>query len=303
MQTIYWNLKDICELVLDMVAEKYDTIIFITGKRGISKSTLGCKLAFRVGLPFTPTKDIVYTRDEVIKQLSNKKKGVIFADEMINVAYNRDFYETDQKQLLKAFNMYRDSCNLFIGCIPIFTDLDVQMQKLCKIHINVIARGIAIIHTQLPSTFSKDPWDIKNNLKVEGKWCLRGLRKPRYTQLSTYRGTLLFGDLTIQQRNLYEKIKEEKRNRVYKDYQNKEDSQSPQEILYKNLLKMAKDKKLTPKIFQSIVFANGMDYNKVRRKLNEMLRDEGKDERFKDLIKKENIVVKRDALGFNEAVK
>jgi len=109
---------------------------------------------------------------------------------MINVTYNRDFYVEDQKLLLKGLNMYRDSCNVFVGCIPRFIDLDVQLQRMCKIRITVVRRGIALIQTRRKAIYSTDPWDIRMNQKIEDKWSMKGTKNPRYSQLTTVRGII-----------------------------------------------------------------------------------------------------------------
>ena len=96
-----------CDVIEGWIGNKFDGIIFIEGKRGLGKSTLAYKIATRLKTPiaFSPKRDIVYSRDDTLKHLATKKGGVIFSDEMINVAYNRDFYNEEQKVLLKALNM------------------------------------------------------------------------------------------------------------------------------------------------------------------------------------------------------
>jgi len=297
---IVWTLKDIRDVIEKCVTNKFDFICFIEGNRGLGKSTLAYKILapLNVPFPFKPKRDLVYTRDETLKHLATKKGGVIFSDELINVAYNRDFFQEEQKTMLKALNMYRDSCNVFIGCIPKFIELDKQLQRLCKMRITVVRRGIALIQTQMPSIYSQDNWDIKNNQRIEAKWTFRGGRNPQYSKLTTVRGIVHFSDLTANQRTEYEAIKEEKRGRVFGDYQDVTLLGHPEKIFYQNLLEQLVAGKLTNDLLDTIATINGKESDKLRRKLNDMLKEKGDTNRVKDYTMTKEQKTKRDKLGF-----
>ena len=280
-----WHVNDIVECIDKMQENKFDCIIFIEGKRGLGKSTLAYKISTRLKCGFAPNRDIHYSRDEVLKALAGQKERVIFADEMINVSFNRDFYESDQKILIKALNMYRDSKNIFIGCVPKFVTLDKQVQNLCKLKITVVRRGIAIIQTQIPAIYSKDPWDTKNNEKIESKWTAKGVKNPRYAQLTTVRGIMSFNDITEGQRGIYESIKQDKRNKIFAQQSGLDLQDAPNIVFYKNLLQQLKEGEMTQGTFAQIIKVSGKNYNAVRKRLNEMLREGGHVKRTKDLLK------------------
>jgi hypothetical protein len=80
--------------------------------------------------------------------------------------------------------------------------------------ITVVKRGYAIIHTPIKSIYSKDVWDSVNNERTERDWVTRGVHKPKYSRLSTFRGVIKFPDLSPIQRDRYERIKIEKRNQI-----------------------------------------------------------------------------------------
>jgi len=150
---------------------------------------------------FTPESSIVYSRDDTLNLLARKEKWVIFADEMINVTYKRDFYEEQQKQIIKALNMYRDSCNVFMMAVPQFKDLDGDMRQLCKIKLSMIRRSIAFVYIQpnfedileYTNQRTKNKHKYKNlNMKLEP------IKKI---------GILTFKDITSRQREVYEEIK------------------------------------------------------------------------------------------------
>ena len=297
---LIWNIKDVCEVIEKCVQNKFDFICFIEGNRGLGKSTLAFKICSRVNVPvpFSPKRDLVYTREETLKHLASKKGGIIFSDELINVAYNRDFFQDEQKTMLKALNMYRDACNVFIGCIPKFIELDKQLQRLCKMRITVVRRGVALIQTQMPSIYSQDNWDIKGNQKVEAKWTLRGGKNPQYAKLTTVRGILNFSDLSPHQREIYEAIKEEKRGRVFGDYQDVTLLGNPEKVFYQNLLEQVVAGKMTNDLIDTIATINGRDKSKIRRKLNDMLKEKGDKNRIRDYVMTKEQRTKRDKLGF-----
>lgn len=295
---LVWSISDLVECIEKMIQNKFDCVMFITGRRGLGKSTLAYKVATRlknVPQPFEPERDLVYSREATLKHLANKKGGVIVSDEMINVAYNRDFYFNEQKQLLKMLNMYRDSCNIFIGAVPKFRDLDIQIQRLCKIRIDVVARGVGIIHLQLNTTYLLDGWDSRNNEKIESKWALKG-RNPKYAQLSTARGIIRFNDLTPLQRETYEKIKESRRGQVFQDYAETTMTGDPKKKFYDNLLEGIKNGKIAMKDLEMIGKVNEIKPQEIRRKINLMLADSGEEKRLKDYLHKKKD--RTDSLGF-----
>lgn len=298
---VVWSLQDLIDVIEGCVKNKFDCVIFVEGKRGLGKSTIVYKICSRLKIPqpFKPRRDIVYSRDDTLKHLATKQGGIIFSDEMINVAYNRDFYQEEQKTLLKALNMYRDSCNVFIGCIPSFIELDKQIQRLCKIRICVVRRGVALIHTQMSSMYQSDSWDIKANMKIESAWTNKGFRNPRWAQLTTCRGILRFNDLTPEQRIEYEEIKKERRGKVFGQYQDMTLLGNPEKLFYDKLLIAIKGGKISPQSFRTLADINGKQPEQMQRKINLMLKELGDEKRFRDYCIDEKRKVKRDNLGFN----
>jgi hypothetical protein len=282
-----WNLEKFVRTVEQRIKNQFDCIIVIDGKRGLGKSTLAYKIACRlknIKCPFVPRKDIVYSKDEVISHLSNKKDGIIFADEMINVTFNRDFYDQKQKDLIKGLNMYRDSFNVFLACVPNFFNLDTQFQGLASIRLNVVKRGVAVIHTQRQSSFSRDPWDLKNNQKIETQWSAKGITVPRYTRLTTCNGILKFNDITANQRKLYESIKHHKRNKIFEEQTNQDKQSSPEFKMYQSLIKEVKKGIITEEHLRLFSSMYNVKYTTLRNKLNIYLKDEGNPHTLKDFL-------------------
>lgn len=223
------NVKTIARWLKQRQENDYDAIIFLTGPRGTGKSTLGIKIAQACG-GYNMNRDLVFSREDVMKGLATKKKGIVHADEMINVSHNRDFYNQDQKKLIKGLNMYRDAGNILIGCVPNFYDLDKQIRSLVKFRIDVIRRGLGVIHMPLDSQYKTDKWDSKFNEKVEADALARNKHYGAYSKLTTFRGFVKFGDIGTKQKEKYLKIKEERRGHSFEEGLIEE--KSPYDLVY-----------------------------------------------------------------------
>jgi hypothetical protein len=165
---------------------------------------------------FLPHRDLLYTRREVLIFL-NKWNSIGLCDEMINVTFNRDFYNEDQKDVIKMINMNRDHKNLIIACVPSFKTLDTQIKNLCKIRLTVVRRGLAIIQTPNRTIYVADKWDEATNEKIEREWIKKGKIHPQYSRLNTFRGVLKFPPLSEKDEIKYQAIKNEKRNIIAKE--------------------------------------------------------------------------------------
>lgn len=277
-----WSIKRLAKLIEEMQNNKFDCLIIIEGNRGLGKSTLGYHLANRVKThKFAPKKDILYKRKEIIDAFNNRWMSTFMADEMINVSFNRDFYDMDQKKLIKIINMNRDHCNLFIACVPQFQTLDNQIKNLCKIRITVVRRGLAIVQTQNRSIYATDRWDSQVNEKIEKNWLKNGITKPRYSRLTTFRGLLTFGDLTPKQREEYEEIKRNKRNEIKQEQEAEEQSNKPADRLYGLL---GEGKIGTRQMFDNMCLAMGLKPLNVMQNIRIRMRNEGDNRKFQDFF-------------------
>lgn len=245
-----WSVRRLCRMIERMLSQKFDCIIIIEGERGLGKSTLGYLILKGVKhiirqnpngseelgkIRFNPKKDILYTRKEIINAFNERWFSSFMADEMINVSFNRSFYEEDQKKLIRIINMNRDHCNLFVACVPQFQTLDNQIKNLCKIRITVVRRGVAIVQTKNRTLYNPDKWETHINEKIEREWFKSGRFIPKYPQLTTFRGVLRFRDLTPLERELYEEIKLNKRNIIKQEEAEQDKSNNPYDKLYQLL--------------------------------------------------------------------
>jgi len=249
-RVIRWTMPKMVGMIVKILNNKFDCFIVIEGNRGLGKSTLAIHLARRVAREFNKmgSKDyrfnwggsLIYTKKET-KRFWHKWRAVGIADEMINVTFNRDFYNDEQKDIIKMINMNRDHRNCFIACVPQFQTLDSQIKNLCKIRITVVRRGLCVIQTPNQTIYVKDKWDQATNEKIERDWMKKGITKPHYTKLTTFRGLLRYPALRPSAEAKYQAVKDRKRNAVAKEEMGigEEDGEAeadPKEIAYKMLI-------------------------------------------------------------------
>ena len=298
-----WNIAIICELIRRVLEQKFDCFIIIEGRRGLGKSTLAYVLCNRLlngreiagrqrgEWAFKPNRDIIYSQNDFLKAINHKWKGIVFADEMVATAFNRDFFSESQKKIIKAINMNRDHQNLIIACIPQFAVLDNQIKNLCRIRITVLKRGFAIIHTPNKTIYTRDIWDSATNEKIERSWMAgNGAIRPKYSRLTTFRGVFKFPDLTPNQREIYEQIKVNKRNIILIEEEQKAlDEKGSEEN--KNWIKELKQRLelgefKTIQEFNSACIVANKKPSRIRTQINLMFSDENKPYRVSNLCSK-----------------
>lgn len=284
MIKLIWSIGRLSRLIKKMQDMDYDCIICVDGNRGTGKSNFSWVLGRRIlGKKWNPWKVILFSRNDVMKA-SNEKRTVIIGDEFINVAYNRDFYDEEQKDLLKILNMNRDNCNVLLACIPYFKHLDTQMKDLIKIRITMLRRGWALVQAQNPFINASDRWDTKVNEKIERSWYKHGVFKPVYSQLTTFRGFIRVPKMSDKSRELYDKIKHEKRHRIIKQKELERGNEEMNEV--EKIVTRLKEGKLSREMIQEHCILTGKKYDTLRCSINRYLIDEGDEKRFGDYIKK-----------------
>lgn len=301
-----WSMNNLILMIVKMLTNKFDCFIIIEGQRGLGKSTLGYTILKKVASYFrliekhtgkeeSPYKDwykfypkkqltnpkeykyIIYKQEDVLK-LFNKWHSSSLLDEMINVAFNRDFWGEDQKNLIKIINMNRDHGILAVACVPQFQVIDNQVKNLCKIRITITRRGLAVIQTPNHTIYSKDRWDTSWNEKAEREWLKGGkMSKPQYTKLSTFRGVLRFPDLNPHDRKIYEQIKINERNVIAKTQFGISDDKSEEKDIYeKTIERLLNGEIRSSQILEGVAFGNNLNERTFKNKLSKILKEQGK---------------------------
>ena len=270
---LVFRMKEIAEICRQWQDSEFDGIIVFDGRRGLGKSTGAIKLAKAMKRKFTLKRDILFSREDVMHHLATRKSAILINDEAINTVYNRDFFAETQKKILKMLNMYRDSCNVVIWCVPNFYDLDKQFRSLVKMRIHVIRRGVAVIHSPNQSSYSTDNWDTVVNEKIERKWAEKKIFKPKYHRLTTFRGFLRYRKLNEHDAPIYDAVKQEKRIKIYEEEMGYTDK--TQNSFELNLLEQIKKGNVTGEQLRQACILSNKKYTVVRTWIASRLRDEG----------------------------
>ena len=271
-------------MIVKILSKQFDCFIIIEGNRGLGKSTLAIHLTRGVAREFKKlgSKDykfnwnncLIYTKKET-KHFWHKWRSLGIADEMINVTFNRDFYDEDQKDIIKMINMNRDHCNLFVACVPQFQTLDAQVKNLCKIRITVVRRGLAIIQTPNRTIYIKDKWDQATNEKIERDWLKKGIRNPHYTKLTTFRGMMRFPKLREASEEMYQKVKDRKRNLVAKEEMGIDVNEIEKDPIKDTIQKLKEGKVRNGVFLDGLAIAYDLNPTSFKNRLRSELNKEG----------------------------
>lgn len=237
-------------MLQEKIENNFDCLVIVDGVTGIGKSTLAIQIArYCKHYLFNYETDLIYSQEEFIKAMKTKYMSTIISDEMINIAFTRDWFQKKQKDIIKLINMNRDHNNLIILCVPNFADLDKKVINACRLRLTVIRRGYAIIQSKNETIYSQDKWDINVNEKIERDFLIKK-KKINYFKLTTFRGMVHFHDLPPVVKEKYLKVKDKKRSDIYGDINAKESFEKnlPIERLMNSLLNKE--------------FANKTDYNR-----------------------------------------
>lgn len=277
MKALRWSVSNIADILKQRQVNEFDGNIAVSGDRGNGKSTIICKIFYKLG-GFKPKKHQVYSREKIIHLLKYSQFGKCMDDEAINSGYKRDFQNKGQQELIKILNAYRDNYNIYASAIPNFFSLDKDLRDLYFLHLHVIERGIAILHMPLQGRlYSQDRWDSKHNAKIEEKWSKRYQKdpnfKPAYHKLSTFRGYLFFNDLTKKQRELYKDVKKIERDKAFLTDKEKLDDKELSWI--QKVYNMLMTGKLTKDGLLQACLVENKKYSVINSTLNQMLTDNG----------------------------
>lgn len=272
-----FSLKEFQKILKERQKKEFDCNIVVSGTRGLGKSTFLFKLLSRFD-NFDPWKHQVYSREKVIELLEGQEKGIIFDDEAIASGYKREFHNVSQQKLIKMLNMYRDHFNIFAMAIPNFYSLDKDIRDVMKFHVHIIERGKAVLHVANEGRlYQTDKWDVKINQKKEEKWQEKKKQNPKYSppyhKLTTFRGYIKFGDLGPKQRELYKRIKREKRRELYEaEYEENKEKEDPRAAFLKRILEGIQKGYMDREKIKAACFTNNYDWNTIQSHLSKKIK-------------------------------
>lgn len=284
---VVWTLRELTECIRSRQKNRFDANIGVSGSRGNGKSTFLFKIfnSFKRD-GFKQYKQQVYSRDSVIRLLSDQRFGFCWDDEAINSGYKRDFQKGSQIDLIKIITNYRDNFNIYGSALPFFYNLDKALRELVFMHVHLISRGAGVILLPLEGQIhTQDPWDTVTNKKIEARENARlekdANAKFRFHKLTTFAGFVYFSAMTKKQQNKYDKIKQSKRAQAFKDMEKETRQKTFHEKLYDALM----TGNLTREGITQACLLEGKKDSVAIQVLSKMLKDNHIDKRTQDLLK------------------
>ena len=145
IKPVYWSVKELTEMTKDRVKNKFDSNIAVTGLTGLGKSTFLLKF-FKKFPDFKIEDKFTMNRRKMIDLIKDNKFSYCWNDELISAGSKRTFFNAEQNELIQVLTKYRNNFNIVGGAVPFFFTLDKELIKLFGMHINIIKRGIGVVH-------------------------------------------------------------------------------------------------------------------------------------------------------------
>jgi len=118
---------------------------------------------------------MTWSRPELMKWIDGEgpdKTGqlpeysAVLPDELFSMFYSRTWYDGDQIDAIKTFNMCRDRHLFLCGNVPNFWELDKGFTNRIRYYVYIPERGIAWVFKQEVNPFGSDPWNPRENKKI-----------------------------------------------------------------------------------------------------------------------------------------
>ena len=165
----YKSISDFAELLLMRVETKQDAVIIVDSlnRKGIGKSSFSGVLAEEIckqkGFKFDVLKIFVFdaSTEKVTELIKSMPEGYpVIIDEALKVAFNRNWNEKDQKNLVIFLNVCRKWGKIIIINNPSFDKLDKAIRDISDYRVTVLKRGYAVIRRKMSREMG-DPWILK----------------------------------------------------------------------------------------------------------------------------------------------
>jgi len=217
------EINDIADFIESIQEEMgYDVPICVDGLEQSGKSTFSSQLIRKIkkrkGMgEINLERDIAYRLLEATDKITKIKPLAPFSlDEMIRAGWKRDWYNPENKELVRIFNQIGYKKAIFLFNIPQFHSLDPYYRNdRTKIWVHIIGKEIDK-DTKVPTLFhavmlerdynmlEPDPWHLTENIKMVRKMAKnqtlsivdnvsKHLR--RYTSMNIFRSYFVFEPL------------------------------------------------------------------------------------------------------------
>lgn len=214
--TRYVSLDEFAQVILKILKTDRDVNIAVGGMTGVGKSTFMAQLQKKYATlanTYWGFDRMTWSRKELMRWIDGEgenKEGqlpeysAVLVDELFLLFFSRNWYERDQIDAISVFNMCRDR-HLFIGGnVPNFWELDSAFRERMRFYVFIPRRGIAWIFEQEINPFTKDSWNVKENMHV-----FRRNKNPY--KCKNFLMEIAFPDFSPEEKEDYLKIRNVKR--------------------------------------------------------------------------------------------
>ena len=220
MSESQWSLSELADNIKETLAVDKDFPVIIDGLTGAGKSTFAVQLA-KKGCPwFDLEKDIIFSQDELIQQITTARPGsFIVPDEAINMLFKRDFMTKKQKFIIRLLDMCRDRNLCLLMCVPNFWSIDKHvLEGRIKLRVHIARTGLAFMWKPTENPFTPDKWNRKYNEKVCKNWDLY----PNAKTTKGFIGYVNYGDMCEGDKKIYLEVKRVKKEEIKKREEDEE---------------------------------------------------------------------------------
>jgi len=169
------KLDEFAKIVNKHLKSDRDVFVCITGFTGEGKSTFAIELAQAHAKirkkTYSLNKQMTWDREELLQMIDGENKlkqyDEVIHDELFLAGYNRKWQDAEQIEFIQTLNTYRDRHLLFIGCIPVFKQLDPAVRTRVRFWVHIFKRGIAVIRLQEPNSCTDDVWNLRDEATLE----------------------------------------------------------------------------------------------------------------------------------------
>lgn len=204
-----YALYEFTDDIAKTIALDKDFLITIDGDTGTGKSTMALKIAKSVQPDYDMNTQMVFSAEEFLTAINSLPRGsVIVADEAVTMLFSRDFMTNSNKDIVKKLNLVRYKNYIILFLIPNFWDLEKGARERMKVWIHIKKRGLGIMMHKTGNPAERDKWMEKEKKKEFFGW---DSGRENLERVSGCFGTIQCGDMTLPEKEEYEKLKEERR--------------------------------------------------------------------------------------------
>jgi hypothetical protein len=113
---------------------------------GVGKSFCACWLAYEfsklIDKEFKVKESCAYTLEQSVEFINKNQKATLILDEMIELAFRREWYNKSHTHFIKMINTQRIKQIIYLLIIPDIKELDISIASKCDFLVYVRTRGI-----------------------------------------------------------------------------------------------------------------------------------------------------------------